>query len=157
MDSKLTIDQFLMGRDKQAPVDDDMRTSALHVLNRVNQLLEAFYKADPGAAKRVITSGYRPAQINAAAGGAKKSHHQACRAVDLSDSDRKLAKFCLANLDLLQKLDLWIEDPRWTKNWVHFQILSPASGKRVFVPSTAAAADASFWDGKYESKYDKKS
>lgn len=155
MDKKLTLEQFLMGRDKQHPIDDEMRTSALHLLSKVNELLSRFYKNEKSI--RVITSGYRPAAINSNVGGAKKSHHQACRAMDISDADRKLAKFCLDNLDLLDSLDLWIEDPRWTKNWVHFQLVSPASGKRVYVPSTAPATDPSFWDGKYDTKYDKKS
>ncbi len=145
-----------MGRDKDSPIDDEMRTSAQHLLSKVNELLEHFYKANPGST-RTITSGYRPAAINASVGGAKKSHHQACRAVDISDQDRKLAKFCLDNLQLLDELGLWIEDPRWTKNWLHFQLVSPSSGKRVFVPNTSPATDPGFWDGKYDSKYDKKS
>jgi hypothetical protein len=155
MDKKLTLDQFLMGRDKAHPIDDDMRTSSLHLLSRVNELLEHFYKKEKD--NRVITSGYRPAAVNASVGGAKKSHHQACRAVDISDADRKLARFCLDNLDLLDDLGLWMEDPRWTNTWVHFQLVSPGSGKRIFVPSSAQATDPSFWDGKYDTKYDKKS
>lgn len=156
MGKKITIDQFLMGRDKASPIDDEMRTSAQHLLSKINEFMEHFYKANPNA-QRVVTSGYRPAAINAKVGGAKKSHHQACRAVDLSDSDRRLANFCLDNLQLLADLGLWIEDPRWTRNWVHFQLVSPASGKRVFVPNSSPSTDPGFWDGKYDSKYDKKS
>jgi hypothetical protein len=161
MDQKVTLDQYLMGRDKTAPIDDEMRTSALHLLSKINELLNHFYKAHPEASRRVVTSGYRPSAINAKVGGAAKSHHQSCRAVDLLDTDRKLMSFCLENLHILQELDLWMEDPRWTKgrvtNWVHLQIVSPKSGKRIFIPSSAPALDPNVWDGKYDKKYDKQS
>lgn len=162
MNKKLTLEQYLMGRDKTAPIDDEMRTSALHLISKVNELLEHFYASESAASARSITSGYRPVEINTAVkNAAKGSHHQFCRAVDLLDTDRKLMKFCLANLELLQKLDLWMEDPRWTKgkvtNWLHLQVVSPKSGKRIFVPSSAPALDPKVWDGKYDSKYDKKS
>lgn len=153
---KYTMDEFLMGRDKDYPIDEEIRLNAAHTLSKINEFMSFFYEKNPNIKKKRITSGYRPAAINdATKNSAKKSNHMICLAVDIFDPDRLLSKFCLANLDKLQSIGLWIEDPRWTKNWTHFQIVSPKSGKRVFVPSTAPATDAGFWDGKYEKNYDK--
>lgn len=127
----LTLEQYLMGRDKDAPIDDEMRTNALHLLSRVNELLERFY-AETGASKRVISSGYRPATINAKVGGAKKSNHMTCKAIDLSDADGKLDAWLTDKI--LEEFDLYREHPHATKGWTHIQIVSPKSGRRTFYP-----------------------
>lgn len=127
----LTLDKYLMGRDKANPIDDEQRTNALHLLSRVNELLKQFYE-ETGAQARVITSGYRPAAINAKAGGAKKSKHMLCAAVDLSDADRKLAHWL--TVDILDKYDLHMESATATPTWIHLQIFPPKSGKRIFFP-----------------------
>jgi hypothetical protein len=153
---KYTLDEFLMGREKQYPIDEDMRTNAQHTLTKLNEFMSLFYAANSSLKKLPITSGYRPAAINEkTANSAKKSNHMVCLAADIFDPERKLAKFCLDNLDKLAEIGLWVEDFRWTPNWTHFQIVSPKSGKRVFVPSTTPAKDPSFWDGNYDSKHDK--
>lgn len=153
---KYTMDEFLMGRDKDYPIDEDIKLNAAHTLSRVNEFMAFFYEKNPNAKKRPITSGYRPAAINdKTANSAKKSNHQICLACDIADADRVLARFCLANMDKLVELGLWLEDFRYTKTWTHFQIVSPKSGKRIFVPSLNPPQDPDFWDGKYEKKYDK--
>jgi hypothetical protein len=88
---------------------------------------------------------------------APKSKHISCQAVDIADSDGGLLKWVLANLDLMQTLGVFFEDFRWTPGWIHFQIVPPASGKRVFVPDTSPAKAAERWDGIYDhAKYDSK-
>lgn len=129
---KITLDQYLMGRDKANPIDDEQRTNALHLLSRVNALLEAFYAANPGAKVRTVTSGYRPAAINAKVGGAKRSKHMICAAIDLSDSDRLLAKWL--TVEILKEHDLYMESFVATPTWVHLQLTPPRSGKRIFLP-----------------------
>lgn len=128
----LTLNEYLMGRESQYPIDDDMRINALHLLSKVNELLEEFYKANPKAKKRIITSGYRPAAINAKIGGAKKSNHMLCLAVDLSDVDCLLSKWI--TVDILKKYDLYMENKVKTPTWVHLQLPAPKSGNRVFNP-----------------------
>lgn len=83
-----------------------------------------------------LTSGYRPAEVNAKIpNAAKHSNHIIGAAADIADPDGSLAKFVLADLPMLEHLQLWIEDPEFTKyGWVHFQIIPPASGRRVFHP-----------------------
>jgi len=64
-----------------------------------------------------VTSGYRPGRYNTAAGGAKKSNDTICLACDFADADGALAAYCLANLDVLEKSNLYMEDPAHTKGW----------------------------------------
>ena len=133
--SKLTIVDFLMGRDKASPITPEMKADAEDLLEKVNLLLLDFYRIFPDAPVRVITSGYRPAAINAAtAGAAKKSKHMICQAVDLSDSDKLLAKYLTLFPEKLIEFDLYIEDPAYTKNWTHLQLCPPKSKKRKFIP-----------------------
>ncbi len=98
------------------------------LLSRVNKLRHAWGKP------MIVTSGYRPEASNAAVGGKPKSAHITCEAIDIADPDKELAAWTLANLPLLEELGLYIEDPAYSKNWVHYQIRAPKSGKRVFKP-----------------------
>jgi hypothetical protein len=88
-----------------------------------------------------VSSGYRPAEINIKNGGAKKSNHILCLACDFVDPLSELDLFCIQNQDVLEKCDLYLEHPKWTKGWCHLQAMSPVSGKRIFVPSTVEPTD----------------
>lgn len=125
----ITRDEILMGRDKQAPLTGLMEVNLKKLLQAVNKLRAAYNKP------MIVSSGYRPAAINATIpGAAKKSNHMACLAVDFADRDGKLAEYCLNNLKLLEEFGLWMEDPAHTKGWVHLQRVPPRSGNRVFKP-----------------------
>lgn len=63
-----------------------------------------------------------------------KSKHLFGQAVDIYDPNKELQTWCLENIPLLEKVGLWMEDFNYTKNWVHFQCVQPASGKRFFIP-----------------------
>jgi hypothetical protein len=63
-----------------------------------------------------------------------KSKHLYGQAVDISDPNRELQNWCKKNISLLESTGLWMEDFSVTKNWCHFQIVPPASGKRFFMP-----------------------
>jgi hypothetical protein len=82
----------------------------------------------------VVTSGYRTPEHNKKIGGASRSNHCKILAVDIFDPNKNLAEYCLNNLNVLEECGLWIEDPKYTKNWVHFQVVPPRSKKRVFRP-----------------------
>lgn len=134
----ITLDQYSMGRDKIFPAEwvNTIIDSANVLLNRVNPLLNEINLHD----KYVVSSGWRPASINAkVTNAAKRSNHMRGKAIDImDDKDQNLAKFFLANLNLLEKYGLWMEDPKSTigknTNWVHLQSEPPASGNRVFIP-----------------------
>lgn len=127
----LTEKEFLMGRDKQSPLTEEMKKNTQKLLSAVNKLLSFYGK------KVSISSGYRPASINSSVGGAQGSAHQTCEAVDIADPKSEFAKWCMANQDKIKECGLYLEDPRWTPTWVHLQIRPPKSGKLVFVPNSS--------------------
>lgn len=132
----ITLDDYKMGRDKQFPSEwtDEVEANAVELLRRVNALLEELGYANP-----VVSSGFRPAAVNAAtAGSAKHSNHMMGLAIDIRDeADQPLANVLLNTLELLEKHELWMESPDNTKGkytpWVHLQSVSPRSGNRVFI------------------------
>jgi hypothetical protein len=101
--------------------------AAKDLARRLNQLFTAF------GAGRTLSSGFRDARSNKAAGGAERSAHLEGKAADVVDLDGRLAIFCLRNEPMLATLGLWMEDPMHTKGWVHLQT-RPVLGKRVFKP-----------------------
>lgn len=128
-----TRDEYTKKRDEVAPLSQEQEDNMHKLLQICDEFRERY--GNP----LTISSGYRPAAINANAGGAKKSNHIMCLAVDfVDDANRTLAKWCVANLSILEELGLYMEDPRHTKgtngNWVHLQCIAPKSGKRVFIP-----------------------
>jgi hypothetical protein len=124
----ITVEEYLMGRDRDYPLDVSMARSMANLLVRVNCLL--FEMEFSGK----ITSGYRPGTYNIAAGGAPNSSHLKCEAVDIEDTNLEFAARIKHRTDLLEKYDLYIENPDKTKGWVHIQTRRPASGNRIFNP-----------------------
>ena len=61
------------------------------------------------------------------------SHLYGC-AVDIADPKGELAAWLRKNQHLLVAYGLWMEDPRYTKGWVHLSSYMPKSGNRVFIP-----------------------
>jgi len=121
--------EVLMGRDKDYPLDKEQEANLAILLERVNKLRALYNKP------MTVTSGYRPAAINAGvAGAAKRSNHILCAACDFRDSDGAIDAWCLTNLDKLAEIGLWLESPDHTPNWCHVQIFPPKSGNRVFKP-----------------------
>ena len=141
----ITLPDYWMGRDARYPhaLTDSIRDHAALLLGRVNLLLAWAYQDNVRPAldartKTHIASGWRPPEINeATSNAAKASRHLTGEAIDLRDNGtRDLARWCLNNLDALEEIGLWMEDPRWTPTWVHLQIQPPASRRRVYCPST---------------------
>jgi len=118
---------YLMGRDKEYPLDELLEINCAKLLYRVNGLLKVL-KVNPS-----VTSGYRPGHYNKAAGGATQSSHISCEAVDLGDAHLQLGK-TIANSMLLKDFDLYMEDPAATPGWCHLQTRPTRSGKRIFKP-----------------------
>lgn len=87
----------------------------------------------------IITSGLRSdeQQLELRQAGktnAIHSKHLAGAAADVLDEDGELAKWTKDNLQLMEKIGFWMEDFAYTHGWVHYQIMAPFSGKRVFIP-----------------------
>lgn len=127
----LKLADYYMGRDHEYhhELTPELRANARETVRRVNRLLKR-----AGLARKV-SSGWRPAAINAAVpGAAKGSKHISCLAIDLEDRDGALDAWCLANLDVLEEIGLWLEHPDATPDWCHLQTQPPRSGNRVFDP-----------------------
>lgn len=122
---------------------DAIRANVAELLGRVNLLLAWAYRdgVRPALDRTTgthVASGWRPAAINdATANAAAKSKHLTGQGIDLRDNGtRDLARWVLRNLEALEEIGLWAEDPQWTPTWVHLQIVPPASRRRVYVPSS---------------------
>ena len=147
----ISLDDYCMGRDRTyaSELTHEIAQNAIATVDQVNQLLEraAADGVTPGtnaATGTAVASGWRPKGINEhtanAAGGSKHLTALACDVKD--DNSRSLARWCLGNLDVLEEIGLWMEDPQWTPSWVHLQIVPPGSGRRVYIPSTSAPLTA---------------
>lgn len=139
--SKLvTLAKFYMGRQAThgGELTEELQRNAKDICHRVNGLLHSF-----GIKEAKVNSGWRPLMVNRQAGGAPRSKHVTCQAIDLGDSAAgDLANLFNNNLDVLKKHHLWMEDTRYTavkrgneiRRWVHLQTVPPRSGRRVFIP-----------------------
>ena len=125
---KITHEDVLMGRIKRQDLTAEQAQNLDILVQRINALFETFDET------LVVSSGYRSPSQNALAGGAKKSHHMNCAAIDLRDLDGKIWKFCIDNIELCEKLGIWLEDKGATPTWTHLQVYPPKSRRRIFRP-----------------------
>jgi uncharacterized protein YcbK (DUF882 family) len=120
--------EVLMGREVSNPLTPELTRNLDNLLISLNKLRAHWGKP------LVVTSGYRPAEFNKKAGGAKSSSHMTCEACDFRDSDGSLDKFLLENQQVLIDCGLYLEHPDATPGWCHVQTRPPKSGNRVFRP-----------------------
>lgn len=121
------LETYLMGRDKKYPISEKQKESALELLRRVGLLFEKIGVKDPD-----LASGYRPSAINAKVGGAKMSAHMTCEAGDWENLNNRISD--LISVALLVEFDLYMENPAFTKGWIHLQTRPTRSGNRIFNP-----------------------
>ena len=113
---KITEDEYMGG----LPYPSEMHErNALDLLQRVNRIRNLYMKP------LIVTSGFRTPLHNADIGGASNSAHCTCRAIDLRDRSGD-------NLVYLPQFGLYMENPMFTKGWVHLDIV-PRRG-HVFLP-----------------------
>lgn len=122
----ITRNEILKGRDQASPLTPTHELNLARLLLQLNKLRAAWGKP------MIITSGYRPAEINALVGGALKSRHMSCEAVDIADPKHELINWLQADPNRLKDFGFWMEHPESTSSWCHLQISPPPSGVRVF-------------------------
>lgn len=115
------------------PVTVEILANLNHLLFRINEVRSLWGKP------MIVTSGLRSQagqELLIAEGKSKatKSKHLTGQACDIYDPEKLLAKWCLTKLDFFAGVGLWLENPDYTKNWVHFQSVPPKSGSRIFIP-----------------------
>lgn len=127
----ITIETYMMGRDTLYPDEykSEYRANARALLEKVNALL-----AELGINNERMTSGYRPPSVNRKYSRARLSHHTTGNAVDIADPNRSLARTLLRNPKFLEQHALYLEDPAYSKGWIHLQDIAPKSGRRIFIP-----------------------
>lgn len=150
----ITLDDYFMGRDRDprftAYLTPEIVGNAQRTVQLANLVLARYYADHPAAVRPRVSSGWRPPAVNAALearGAAPQSKHMTGEAIDLSDGDgpdddraNDLAAWCVNNALVLEACGLWMEDPRATPTWVHWQIVPPKSGRRYFIPDAKWAA-----------------
>jgi hypothetical protein len=127
LNSMITL-QEMMGNNDYDSLSDELKKNAEETLRRVN-----LFRAEYGV-PMIVTSGYRTPEHNIAIGGSKNSAHCQCQAIDFKDNDGKIKEFIAKDLQVLERCDLYMEDPSVTKTWVHLSIRPTKSGNRVFMP-----------------------
>ena len=126
-------------REKHKELTPELLKNAEKLLVEVNQLL-----IDLGVDSVKISSGFRPAAVNAAtAGAAKKSLHTQCLAVDIIDDKNQTLANKINKLEneakdkFLAKYGLWLEHPEATRgnntNWCHLDLSTARSARKVRV------------------------
>lgn len=116
--ASISLKEFWMNRDTthKAELTPEIQAQAAKLIPKVNALL-----ADLGLTGPVyVSSGWRPASLNAKVdGAAKASYHTKGMACDLADANGAIKKLILAKPELLKKHGLWMEDPDKTVSWCH--------------------------------------
>ncbi len=130
---KVITVEMLVRPDERVPNEEILENLAALCI-KVNGVLAELKVNDA-----VVTSGYRTPEHNAAIGGAPNSRHCLGMAVDLLDKNRALGSKLYANLDVLKRRGMSMEDLAYTvkasgAKWVHLQNGLPGSGKTVFIP-----------------------
>jgi hypothetical protein len=123
----ILVSEYLMGRDEEYPLSEEMYKNTTELVKTVNCLLREL-----GIKRWKINSGYRPGKYNEEAGGSTRSAHLTCEAVDLADPDGELKGRITEAL--LVKYDLYMEHPNSTPTWCHLQSRPTRSGRRIFKP-----------------------
>lgn len=124
----ITKRELLMGRVSEDKLPKELLDNLNSLHKKINVIREAYKRP------MTVSSGYRSPEINKKVGGAKNSWHLKCAAVDIFDNDGALQKWISKNEALLISTGLWVEDFKYTKGWVHFQIYPPKSGELFFKP-----------------------
>lgn len=125
---KFTIDELCHGL-----IPTEKQKKNLEKLIKALNILGVVYPA-PVA----VIRGLRTEKQNEAVGGIPNSPHLTGEAVDLQDKDHKLSQFILNNIDLLERVGLYMENPYYCvskttgNNWIHLQ--TRRASKTVFLP-----------------------
>lgn len=124
--SMITLQEILMNRANFDELSEEIQANGKLLLESLNK-----FRTEYGH-PMIVTSGLRLPEDNAAANGSPTSAHMTLQACDFKDIDGKLFEFIKADPAVLDRCDLYMENPGWTKNWIHLQIRHVSH--RIFLP-----------------------
>ena len=134
----ISMDELLNKKYKLEDQSVETQANLKILLEKINQIRTLWAKP------MNVTSGLRNMEDHLRIYAAKgitdkakipmKSKHLYGQAVDISDPNQNLQKWCKVNESVLEKVGLWMEDFSATPTWCHFQVVPPKSGKRWFLP-----------------------
>lgn len=140
----ISLTDYWMGRDKLFPLSltPEIEKNAALTVDLANKLMAIANLVGVRAAvnpktSSVVSSGWRPAEVNAnTAGAAPNSKHMTGQAIDLFDPDGDVDEWLMTpdGQKSLEAIGLWMEHPSATRGWTHVQTIPPRSGNRVFYP-----------------------
>lgn len=132
----LSMDELLNHKYKFEDQSKEIQNNLRQTLDRVNKIRLLWDKP------MIVTSGLRTIEdhlriyknkgITDPAKIPMKSRHLYGQAVDVSDPDLAITARLKDDTSILEDAELWCE--QGNKNWVHFQIVPPASKNRWFLP-----------------------
>lgn len=132
----ISMDELLNHKYKLENCTDTQKKNLPVLLERVNKVRLLWDKP------MTVTSGLRSVEDHLRIYAAKgitdvskipmMSRHLSGAAVDIADEGLILTAWLKEYPHILENSELWCEDGN--KNWVHFQIVPPLSGKRWFLP-----------------------
>lgn len=131
--AKFTLKEYLMGRENthRAEYTDEIEEAAQALLIEVNGLFEDLGYTKPAS----LSSGWRPASVNKAVGGAPSSYHVKGMAIDIKDPDGSLYKLVTSKPELMRKRRLWAEHRDSSPTWLHLDMGTRQDRpSRVFKP-----------------------
>lgn len=118
----ITLDEIIKDQNYPKDLGDNLQD----LLCKINRVRDKYGKP------MIVTSGYRTVAHELSRGRSGKSDHCKCKAIDIYDPDKSLARWCHENEEFLSSIPLWIEHTDYTSNWVHFTT-TPKS-KLFFIP-----------------------
>lgn len=134
----ISMNEILQDKVELTDLPEDHQKNLAILLERINVIRKEYAKP------MYVSSGYRSLEDHLRIYREKgitnqskipmKSKHLSGQAVDIADGDGALKKWVLNNVKLMEDVGFWFEDFGVTTTWVHFQIVSPGSGKRFFMP-----------------------
>lgn len=137
---KLTLADYFGPYKNHQGIKPEHRQNAEALLALVNAALADIEAAgvklatDPDTACHISgngNGGWRPEDCLT---GRKNSTHKTGNGVDISDPFLDLGRYIVGNPDRLEKWGLYIESPKATAGWIHFQRTPPGSGRRIYLP-----------------------
>lgn len=128
----------LLKKTKLEDLPSDIQDNLTDLVERLNVIRRAYGKP------MTVSSGFRTKEDHLRVYREKGitdpkkipmgSRHLSGKACDIADSDGKLKDWVNDNVELCEKVELWMEDFSATPTWIHFQSEPPASKKRFFMP-----------------------